>query len=51
MVRGIEHFLLYLYGKEFTFITDHKPLEVIYGNNKAKSSAGIGRWVLRLQPY
>ena len=51
IVWGVEHFHLYLYGKEFTLITDHKPLEVIYGNKKAKSSARIERWVLRLQPY
>ena len=32
-------------------ITDHKPLEIIYGSNKSKPSARIERWVLRLQPY
>ena len=32
-------------------MTDHKPLEVIYGNRNAKTSARIERWVLRLQPY
>ena len=36
IVWGIEHFHLYLYGKEFTLITDHKPLEVIYGSKSAK---------------
>ena len=46
-----EHFHLYLYGNEFTLITDHKPLEVIYGSKSAKVSARIERWVLRLQPY
>ena len=51
IVRGAEHFHLYLYGTEFTLITDHKPLDVIYGNKNAKSSARIERWVLRLQPY
>ena len=44
VVWGIEHFHLYLYGKEFTLITDHKPLEVIYGNKLAKVSAHIERW-------
>ena len=48
---GIEYFHLYLYGKEFTLITDHKPLEVIYGNRSVKVSARIERWILRLQPY
>ena len=51
IVWGVEHFHLYLYGKEFTLITDHKPLEVIYGTKKATSSAHIERWVLRLLPY
>ena len=51
VVWGIEHFHLYLYGKEFTLITDHKPLEVIYGNILAKVSAHIERWILRLRLY
>jgi hypothetical protein len=32
-------------------VTDHKPLEVIYGSRNSKTSARIERWVLRLQPY
>ena len=48
---SVEHFHLFLYGSEFTLVTDHKPLEVIYGNRKAKASARIERWILRLQPY
>ena len=48
---GVEHFHLYLYGNEFTLVTDHKPLEVIYGSRKSKPSARIERWVLWLQPY
>ena len=48
IVWAVEHFHLYLYGKDFTLITDHKPLEVIYGNKKAKSSARIEHWVLCL---
>ena len=47
----MEHFHQYLYGSLFTIITDHKPLEVIYGSSKSKSCARIERWVLRLQPY
>ena len=42
---------MYLYGKEFTLITNHKPLEVIYGSKSARVSARIERWILRLQPY
>ncbi|XP_065067305.1 uncharacterized protein K02A2.6-like [Rhopilema esculentum] len=51
IVWSVEHFHLYLYGHPFTLITDHKPLEVIYGNRNSKPSARIERWVLRLQPY
>ena len=32
-------------------MTDHKPLEIIYGKRTAKTSARIERRVLRLQPY
>ena len=39
------------YGKECTLITDHKPLEIIYGTPTSKPSARIEHWVLRLQPY
>ena len=51
IIWAIEHFHLFLYGSEFTLITDHKPLEIIYGQRTAKTSARIERWVLRLQPY
>ena len=40
----------YLYGMEFTLLTDHKPLETIYSTS-SRNSARIERWVLRLQPY
>ena len=51
IVWAVEHFHIFLYGKEFTLITDHKPLEIIYGNSSSKTSARIERSVLRLQPY
>ena len=51
IVWAVEHFHLFIYGKPFQLVTDHKPLEVIYGNPKSKPSARIERWVLRLQPY
>ena len=50
LVWGCERFHVYLCGVEFTLLTDHKPLEVIYSTN-SRISARIERWVLRLQPY
>ena len=51
IVWSVEHFHLFLYGGQFNLITDHKPLEVIYGKRNAKASARIESWILRLQPY
>lgn len=50
LVWAIEHFNIFLFGKEFDLITDHKPLEVLFGQ-KSKPCARIERWVLRLQAY
>ena len=50
MVFYCEKFHIYLIGIEFELDTDHKPLEVIY-HPKAKPSARIERWALRLQQY
>ena len=51
IVWGIEHFHLYIYGASFTLYTDHKALEVIFGNPTSKPPARIQRWLLRLQQY
>ena len=51
IVWGIEHFHIYLYGAPFILYTDHKPLELIYGNPLSKPPARIERWMLRLQQY
>ena len=50
IVWAVENFCLFLFGSEFTLLTDHKRLEIIYGQRTAKTSARIERWVLRLQP-
>lgn len=50
MVWGVERFHFYLFGREFELITDHKPLEVIFGP-RSKPCAQIERWVLSLQLY
>lgn len=50
LVWGCERFHMYLYGMEFTLLTDHKPLETIYSTS-SRNSARIERLVLRHQPY
>ena len=50
LVWACEKFHPYIYGGRFSLVTDHKPLEVIYGP-RSRPSARIERWVLRLQPY
>ena len=50
LVWGCERFHVYLYGVEFTLLTDHKPIEVIYSTN-SHNSTRIEHWVLRLQSY
>ena len=51
VIWGCEHFHLYLFGQEFTIISDHKPLETIFNNPNSKPPARIERWRLKLQPY
>lgn len=50
IVWAVERFHPYIFGIEFELLTDHKPLQVIYGP-RSKPSARIERWVLRLQGY
>lgn len=50
LVWACERLHPYIYGRKFDLVTDHKPLEVIYGP-RSKPCARIERWVLRLQPY
>ena len=50
LVWACERFQLYLIGREFDLLTDHKPLETIYGP-RSRPSARIERWVLRLQSF
>ena len=42
---GCKRFHLYLYGTSFTFLTDHKPLEILY-THKGKPSARILKWAI-----
>lgn len=50
LVWATERFHFYLYGRPFELITDHKPLETIFGA-RSKPCARIERWVIRLQAY
>ena len=50
VVWGVEHFHLYVYGAQFSVVTDQKPLIGIFKNHK-QTSARIERWKLRLMPY
>ncbi|XP_013167322.1 PREDICTED: uncharacterized protein K02A2.6-like [Papilio xuthus] len=50
LIWAIEHFNIFLFGKEFDLITDHKPLEFLF-SPKSKPCARVERWVLRLQAY
>ena len=44
---GLKRFHLYLYGRHFTILTDHKPLERIFGPKTAIPSLAA----MRLQPW
>lgn len=49
IVKSIERFHIYLYGLEFTIITDCNAL--VYAMNKANLNPRIARWALHLQNY
>ncbi|KAJ8038504.1 hypothetical protein HOLleu_15949 [Holothuria leucospilota] len=48
---GCLHFHLYLFGSDFTVITDHKPLTTLFNLPYSKPSARIEKWILKLQQY
>lgn len=41
---------MYLYGDEFEFQTDHKPIQFIFSPSP-KACAPVTRWILRLHSY
>ena len=49
IVWGIKKFALYLYGKQFTLQTDHRPLEFLKVSKF--DNPRIMRWVLALQSF
>lgn len=55
VVWEVERFFMYLFGTDFTIMSDHEPLKYIFGPRpKLMSKRMITRaeaWALRLQPY
>ena len=51
VTRRCLHFHLYIYGRPFTIVTDHKPLVSILGNPNSKPPLRIERSALKLQQY
>ena len=54
IVFGVKHFHQYLYGRNFTILSDHKPLQYLLGETRgipAVASARIQRRALMLSAY
>ena len=54
VIFGVKEFHQYLYGRQFTLETDHKPLESLFNQKKAlptMAAARIQRWALMLATY
>ena len=54
LVYGVKRYNQYLYGRRFTILSNHKPLEGIFHSSRqlsTMSTARIQRWVLTLGAY
>ena len=54
LIYGVQKFHVYLYGRKFTLVTDHKPLVSILGPTKGiplTAAARLQRWALFLAGY
>ena len=54
IVYGTNKFHHYLYGRQFTIVSDHRPLQHLFNQTKsvpAMASARIQRWALTLSAY
>ena len=51
IVYATEKFRLYLFGHHFTLYTDHRPVQLIFGNPMSRPPARIERWQLHLQEF
>ncbi|KAL5509095.1 hypothetical protein EMCRGX_G004382 [Ephydatia muelleri] len=51
IIFGVEKFHNFLFGRQFTIFTDHKPLKHLFGEDKPvppMASARLQRWALKL---
>ena len=48
---AIKHFHLFVYGREFTVVTDHQPLVTIFNKPATQPSVRIEKWLMHLQRY
>jgi len=54
IIFGVKRFHRYLLGRQFTILSDHKPLQHLFGRSKAippMALARIQRWALTLSAY
>ena len=51
LIFAVTKFHNYIFGKRFTAIVDHKPLESLINNVNKRAGARIERWNLTLQNY
>ena len=54
IIFGVKRFHQYLYGRNFSILSDHKPLQYLLGETRgipAMASARIQRWALTLSAY
>ena len=51
VVTGVEHFHQYLFGRQFTLYTDHKPIENLVLKPLVDTSPRVQRLMLRLSQY
>ncbi len=54
IIFSLKKFHKYIFGRKFTLITDHQPLQFIFGKNKSipvTAAARITRWAISLSAY